>query len=750
MANITDDITRIRAAVYGEEVRESIASGIENINAEVESTTGRQNVVESRQTDVEGEQDALEARQDVADAREVIRQTNETTRVTEFDGIKTDYNTYKDVMIDASPVANLQNQINNNTSDLAENTPHLEYEGKKYLINNPYKNGGSLHLKGQTHCHTSNSDGVNSSIILATAYKDAGFNFMTITDHNFITPNPNVAGITWIGTSCEESQELHINAFNIDTRDEALTNAQDIILYHRNNGKMTTLNHPNWSSNESPYGKPLSKYDINKYHDYNFMEIVNGATMTYAEHMWDWALSSGHKIFGTGADDCHDITNAGFNSGWIVVHCEENTKDAILLNIRSGNFYASNGNDITIGLTDNVITASSTAPSNFSFIGLDGRVLQTNNGATSSTYVIKGNELYVRVVSTRVSNSKKAWSQPIFIDSIGTDGSIATKLYPTVVNPNLVINGNFEINQGRVSQPIGGYFTDRWRISASDTSTQGMSQSIVQLNNGELPNALKYCRISSTSDFASAYAGLNYILEQSIEDGVRHYCGYGKKVTLSFWARSNIVGKRIGLNLIQAYGTGGYTSEQLAGKVITLTNVWEKFECTFMTNSIIGKTIGTNDALILRFWVAWNSSFAARFNGNAVSETFGGAMQFDIANIKLEHGDLATPFIPRSTSEELSLCQRYYEVSDSWVATMASSTGQLLGNSFMTQKRIPPAITIIAPTTLVTSNVNNLDDTTNYPVTASSVSTQRIKFLNATGIIKGNAYIFKYTADAEM
>jgi len=750
VANITDDISRIRAAIYGEEVRESIASGIENINAEVESTTSRQTVVESRQTEVEGEQDALGVRQDVADAHEVTRQTNETTRVTEFDDIKTDYDIYKNVMIDASPVANLQNQINNNVAQLYDNTPHEEYEGKKYLINNPYRYGGNLQLKGQTHCHTTNSDGVDSPTALVTSYKNAGYNFMTITDHNFITPNPNVAGVTWIGTSCEESQELHVNAFNIDTRDGTLTNAQDIMLYHRNNGKMTTLNHSNWSSNEAPYGKPLSKYDIVKFRDYNFIEVVNGATETFAEKQWDWALSSGHKVFGIAADDCHDITNFGFNSGWIIVKANENTKDTILSNMRKGNFYASNGNDILINVVDNIITASSTASSNLSFIGLDGRILQTNTAITSANYTIKGNELYVRVVSTRVSDSKKAWSQPIFIDSIGTDGSIATKLYPTVINPNLVINGNYEINQGRVSQPIGGYFIDRWKISGSDVSTQGMSQSIIQLNNGELPNALKYCRISSTADFASAYAGLNYILEQSIEDGTRHYCGYGKKVTLSFWARSNIVGKRIGLNLIQAYGTGGYTSEQLVGKVITLTNVWEKLECTFVTNSIIGKTIGVGDSLILRVWIAWNSSFDARFNGNAVSEIFGGAMQFDIANIKLEQGDLATPFIPRSTSEELSLCQRYYEVSDSWVPVIASDTGQVIGTNFMVQKRIAPTITITAPTSGTTGNLNNLSDATNFPITAMSASTQRIQYMNATGTTKGNAYIFKYIADAEM
>lgn len=47
MANITDKVAQIRQAVYGKDVRESIASGIEAINTEVESTTQRQTNVET-------------------------------------------------------------------------------------------------------------------------------------------------------------------------------------------------------------------------------------------------------------------------------------------------------------------------------------------------------------------------------------------------------------------------------------------------------------------------------------------------------------------------------------------------------------------------------------------------------------------------------------------------------------------------------------------------------------------------------
>jgi len=48
LANIKDRITAIRNAIFGKEVRESIASGIEKINEEVESTTERQGLLETQ------------------------------------------------------------------------------------------------------------------------------------------------------------------------------------------------------------------------------------------------------------------------------------------------------------------------------------------------------------------------------------------------------------------------------------------------------------------------------------------------------------------------------------------------------------------------------------------------------------------------------------------------------------------------------------------------------------------------------
>ena len=98
MANVTDKVAIIRNATYGNEVREGIASGIEAINTEVGTY-----------------------------------KTDEVTRTTEFNTIKTDYDTYKNVMIATSPAAELQNNININSASLTEKTYQLSFLDKLKL-----------------------------------------------------------------------------------------------------------------------------------------------------------------------------------------------------------------------------------------------------------------------------------------------------------------------------------------------------------------------------------------------------------------------------------------------------------------------------------------------------------------------------------------------------------------------------------------------------------------------------------------
>ena len=99
MANIAQKVASIRQAIFGKDVRESIASGIEAINSEIESTTAKQNVIDNQEhTRIDAEnirlsnentrksnEDTRKFNEDTRKSNEDTRQTQETSRKNTFD-----------------------------------------------------------------------------------------------------------------------------------------------------------------------------------------------------------------------------------------------------------------------------------------------------------------------------------------------------------------------------------------------------------------------------------------------------------------------------------------------------------------------------------------------------------------------------------------------------------------------------------------------------------------------------------------
>src|SRR5699024_12830939 len=77
--NIQEKADDIRTKVYGREVRESLASGLEEMSSDVVENEGRQSVVESRQDSVESQwQNVIDetTKLDVVSAPEIIAARN--------------------------------------------------------------------------------------------------------------------------------------------------------------------------------------------------------------------------------------------------------------------------------------------------------------------------------------------------------------------------------------------------------------------------------------------------------------------------------------------------------------------------------------------------------------------------------------------------------------------------------------------------------------------------------------------------
>ena len=233
---------------------------------------------------------------------------------------------------------------------------------------------------------------------------------------------------------------------------------------------------------------------------------------------------------------------------------------------------------------------------------------------------------------------------------------------------NLIINGDFSVNQRGTAATTGGtYLTaDRFKAGATNVTFETVAND----RDLSIPNMLKVT--SHTTGYG--------IIVQPIEDV---HTASGKNVTLSFWAKTaNFSSFR--LEMSQNFGSGGSTAVEILNNTSYWSvpdTGWNKYTATIAIPSISGKTIGIGSHLNIVF--------------GSNSGTSNGITYF--SEVQVELGSVATDFEQRSYGEELALCQRYF-YKDKFNVSMlpwANSGGGFQGQTFMhnPEMRDSPTIT---------------------------------------------------------
>lgn len=255
---------------------------------------------------------------------------------------------------------------------------------------------------------------------------------------------------------------------------------------------------------------------------------------------------------------------------------------------------------------------------------------------------------------------------------------------------NLLINGGFDIWQRGTSQTGYGYGSDdRWFNAFSGAGiARTHSRQAFTPGQTDVPGNPAY--FSRTVISAAGSASTDFCQKNQKIEGVR--TAAGSKVTLSFWAKADAA-KNIAIDLYQDFGSGGTPSGAvtgIGGQLVALGTSWQKFEITIDVPSISGKTIGSDDFLCVVFWFDAGSSYDSRLGGGLGHQTG----TFDLANVKLEAGEVATPFVRRPIAEELALCRRYFMKNTSEQAAMKEAGGAVsLPNPAADRMRASPTIT---------------------------------------------------------
>jgi len=273
---------------------------------------------------------------------------------------------------------------------------------------------------------------------------------------------------------------------------------------------------------------------------------------------------------------------------------------------------------------------------------------------------------------------------------------------------NLIINGDFQVSQrgdytSATSLTNGAYTLDRW------TCTNGVGATIQ--HRSDMPTG-EYGK--SVKVLTSSGGTLQCALEQRIEvaDWMK-----GKSVTATVWMRSNSSNSSI--NFYNNIG-GFDTPVSHSGN-----EQWEKLtiQTTFPTGSL------TDLRLRIGLSQGGNTSIAS-------------GDYFEIAQVQLEVGTVATPFEHRSYGEELALCQRYYNSFGltSWSGNTNSGSIYYIASTFPPMRAAPTITTTTA-------------DTSGFSTAPSSggITTNSVEFNNTSNAtVTAGKFRFTWKTDAEL
>ena len=302
--------------------------------------------------------------------------------------------------------------------------------------------------KGNTHTHTINQGGDSTPDEVVRWYREHGYQFLVLTDHNLLTRVDGLNSIYGVDeqflvvpgeevTSSAGNKPVHINGLDVQRVVKAHTNGTVTETLQANLDGIRAasgvphINHPN-------FGWGLTTQDLQEGRNYRLFEIHNGhptvnnlggGGVPGMEEVWDRLLSTGKMVYGMATDDAHVFKQPGNPSvsgpgrGWVSVRAPRLEPHALMESLERGDFYASTGvvledvrataKDLTVRVKVEGVTKL-----RIQFIGRNGAVLREATDA-NATYEFTGAEGYVRA-KVIDSNGRMAWVQPVQVAGGGS------------------------------------------------------------------------------------------------------------------------------------------------------------------------------------------------------------------------------------------------------------------------------------------------------------------------------------------
>ena len=262
---------------------------------------------------------------------------------------------------------------------------------------------------------------------------------------------------------------------------------------------------------------------------------------------------------------------------------------------------------------------------------------------------------------------------------------------PVLSFRNKIINGNFQVNQRNdsnanrnLSHTLHQPEADRWRVARANVGGNGRTN--VSYVNGGIKYQISEAVTPITS---SAFFTIRQIIEG-------YNCAElpGEQVTLSFKVRTNKAGN-YGV-VVQGHAQSITVSSEDASSE---NKVFYSKTFTVPSDIAIDHTAGIQVDICL----AADSDRAGQYfeaDGTQANLFDSTANYFELYEVQLEKGSVATTFEQRPYGLELSLCQRYYQIIETSHSLYGADQGGITRGytTFITTMRVIPTVTFTGST----------------------------------------------------
>ncbi len=284
--------------------------------------------------------------------------------------------------------------------------------------------------KGNIHTHSTLSDGLRTPEHVCATYREAGYDFLALTDHfmeKYGWPLADTRGFRTPGFTTILGAELHAPATSLGEIWHILAvglpldfapnapgeTGADLAARALAAGAFVAIPHPGWYA--------LTTEDANSLPGAHAVEVYNHTSQVRTErgdgvYLADQLLAQGRRIDLIAVDDAHFACDDAFG-GWLMVKAAANEPEALLAALKAGAYYATQGPTIEqIDWSDEHVEIRCSEATSIMVLGRGSKAAQSvapgQRGARLPIAALRAAGDFARVVVADAAG-RRAWSNPV-------------------------------------------------------------------------------------------------------------------------------------------------------------------------------------------------------------------------------------------------------------------------------------------------------------------------------------------------